>query len=305
MSSGKTKNTLFRRNRKSEGGPSVEPTPARESIEPPAETPASNPAPAATPSRALPPTGYRGAEHINADATRDIGDLKKNTFDGIRGDVQKDIGGISPGLHGLLTPSEKKDNYGHELPQKGGHFLEPNVSHLHEDFIERWKRELLFPNIQNWVDVYLVDYIQNLLHKRTEAIIAKFEETIAQIEEKHKQEIIELERAHKELLVTVVKKTWGDYEKKLQNSKVVKQVHFGFHPSAEKEPWGEDIHDVVPEVMEHVPRVYEPDVSLEDHPDHPSGGGHHTRHHSHHHGKHVADPAAETGEGHDREGTFT
>jgi hypothetical protein len=279
--SSKGKNTLFRR-RNRDSVPAVEPTSPSSSSqrEPPAEDPV--PAPATSYTDPAPHNGgshYRGADAINANTAKDIGDLKQSTSDGVRGDLQDDIGGISPGINGLLSPSEKKQGF--ELPQSGGHFLEPSVDHLHNDFLDRWKKEMLFPSIQRWVDVYLVEHVQNLLHKRT----------------KHKQEIIELERAHKELLVTVVRKTWGEYEKKMANTRIVKQVHFGFHPSQGKESWGDDIHDVVPEVMEHVPRVYEPEVGLHDDP---NPTEHHSRHgHGHH--KHGDSTALD---GHDPEGIY-
>ena len=294
--SSKGKNPLFRR-RNRDSVPTVEPTPSSSSQpEPAGESPA--PAPAAT-SNPAPRNGrspYRGADAINADASQHVGDLKKNTSDGVRRDLNDDIGGISPGINGLLSPSERKQGF--ELPQKGGHFLEPSVDHLHNDFLDKWKKEMLFPNIQRWADLYLVEHIQNLLHKRTEDIIKKYEHTIAMIEEKHKQEIIELERAHKELLVTVVKKTWGDYERKMANARIVKHLNFGFHPSHEKEPWGDDIHDVVPEIMEHVPRVYEPQVGLEEHPNSTK----HQSHHGHGHHKHSDSTAPD---GHDPEGIYS
>ena len=291
----KGRSTLFRR-RNRDSGPTVEPTPSSSAQhEPPAETPTASPVAA---SDAPPRNGgsrYRGAEAINADATQHIGDLKKSTGDGVRGDLQNDIDGISPGINGLLNPSEGKQGF--EVPQGGGHFLEPSIDHLHNHFLDKWKKETLFPNIQRWADVYLVEHIRNLLHNRTEAIVKKYEDTIAMIEEKHKQEIIELERAHKELLVTVVKKTWGDYDKKMANARMVKQVNFGFHPSNEKEPWGDDIHDVVPEVMEYVPRVYEPEVGLEEHPNS-------NKQPSHHSDPHHKDADSTLPDGHDPEGIY-
>jgi hypothetical protein len=263
--SSKGKTTLFRRKNR-DPPPTVEPIPSDSSqLESPPESPAS--VPAATSLNSTPRNGaphYRGAVAINSNAARDIGDLKQSTRDGVRGGLNNEVGGISPGINQLLSPSEKKQGF--ELPRAGGHFLEPSIDHLHNDFLDKWKAEILFPNIQRWADLYLVEYIQNLLHKQTEDIIEKYENAIAIIEEKHKQEIIELEKAHKELLLTVVKKTWGDYEKKVANARIVKHVNFGFHPSTEKEPWGDDLQHVVPEVMEHVPRVYEPKVGLEEHP---------------------------------------
>ena len=282
----KTRNTLFRRKNRDTAS-ADEPTPSS-SYPAQTEAPAkyADSAPATT-STAAPVNGgshYRGADAINADAAGHIGDLRKNTSDGIHGDLEKDKSGVSPGINGLMNPSEKRQGFEH--PGQGSHFLEPSVDHLHNDFLNKWKKDVLLPNVQRWADLYLVEYIQNLLHTRTESIIQKYENAIAVIEEKHKQEIIELERAHKELLVTVVRKTWADYERKMENARIVKQVHFGFHPSTQKEAWGEDIHDVVPEVMEHVPSVYEPNVALEEAPNgenmtkHPSHHGGH-RHHKH------------------------
>lgn len=283
--SSKGKNSLFRRRNRDSAQTGEPRTSTSSQPEPPEESPSPSPAATSNPAPRNGGSHYRGADAINTDATKDIGDLKKNTSAGVRGDHENDIGGISPGINGLMSPSKQKQGF--ELPRAGGHFLEPSVDHLHNDFIDKWKKEMLLPNIQRWADLYLVEHIQNLLHKRTEDIIKKYEDAIAMIEEKHKQEIIELERAHKELLVTVVKKTWGDYEKKMANARIVKHVNFGFHPSTEKESWGDDIHDVVPEVMEHVPRVYEPHVSLEEHPNSTESGG----------------PTAP--DGHSREGTYS
>jgi hypothetical protein len=123
---------------------------------------------------------------------------------------------------------------------------------------------MLFPSIKNWVDTHIAPYIENVLRKRTEAITAKYEEAMAAIEERHKNDVIDLEKRHKELLTSSVTKTWAQYEKKMEESRVMREIHFGFSPTSDHEPWGEGIDHVVPEIKNHVPKVYNPNVQLHE-----------------------------------------
>jgi len=203
--------------------------------------------------------GFRGADAINADGAKHTENLRNKARDGVQADLKNDIGAVSPDVVGLLTAGRKGGP-----PGKGGHFLEDDMQRLHEDFLDRWKHEMLFPSIQKWLESHIVGYVETLLRKRTEAIIAKYEEAMAAIEERHRQEIIDLERRHKELLTTVVKKTWTEYEKKMEETRLMRQVHFAFAPSAQHEPWSEGVEEIVPDLKDHVPKVYSPNLSLEE-----------------------------------------
>ena len=204
-------------------------------------------------------SGFRGAHAINADGAKHTENLRNKARGGVQDDLENDIGTVSPDVVGFLTTGSKGGP-----PGKGGHFLEDDMQKLHDDFLDKWKQEMLFPSIQKWLESHIVGYVENLLRKRTEAIIAKYEEAMAAIEERHRQEILDLEGRHKELLTTVVKKTWTEYEKKMEETRLMRQVHFEFAPSAQHEPWSEGVDEIVPELKDHVPKIYNPKLRLEE-----------------------------------------
>ena len=272
--SSKSKSGLFSRKKNRDAGSDPQGEPNHEpSPEPTPKSPRS-PSKIAT----LPTTdsnfhhSFRGADAINAIGAKHIENLRNKTRDGVGDDLKNDIGAISPELVGFLTPA-KKDG----PPGKGGHFLDDDIQRFHDDFVDKWKHEMLFPSIQQWLQTHIVGYVENLLRKRTDAIISKYEEAMTAIEERHKQEIIDLERRHKELLTTVVKKTWAEYEKKMEETRFMRQVHFEFAPSAQHEPWSEGVEEIIPDLKDHVPKVYNPKISLDEpqHQNHTNGDRNH------------------------------
>jgi hypothetical protein len=223
----------------------------------PGKAPATTPT-AGTSNSAPHQTAWRGADAINADGAKHIDGLRNSTREGVQSDLNKDVGSISPDVGGLLTPGGKGGS------GKGDHFLEDPVQKLHTDFLDKWKTDLLFPSIKQWVDTHISPYIENVLRKRTDAITAKYEAALADVEERHRNDVIDLENRHKELLTSAVTRTWAQYEKKMQDSRIMREVHFGFTPSSEHEPWSDGIDHVVPDIKNHVPKVYSPNVQLHE-----------------------------------------
>jgi len=205
-----------------------------------------------------------------------VEELKEKVVEEVHEEVKKEIKTISTEVIGLLTLGEEVE--GAIVVEKGEHFLEVMMRKFQLEFFEKWKTEFLFPRIQRWLEVFIVEFIKNTIHERTEKIVKKFEESIEIIEKKYEVELIEIERHHRELLLVIIKKAWHEYEKKMTETEVIKEVRFKFSAKETKEAWGEIIEEILPDLVECVPRVYAPEVHLHDHnhPDH-----HHNHNHNH------------------------
>lgn len=62
----------------------------------------------------------------------------------------------------------------------------------------------------------------------------------------------------------------------MESTDFVKVIHFNYSASEERELWGGIIKELLPELLESVPKVYEPVFHVDGHS--------HDRHHCHHQG---------------------
>jgi hypothetical protein len=145
-----------------------------------------------------------------------------------------------------------------------GHFLETVIEKFKFEFVEKWKIEFLFPAIKCWLEKYIVEYVEKIVRITRERIIKEYEELILIIKEKHRCDIIERERCHKELYCKVIKQAWEAYEKSMEDIEFTKEVRFRYRKTEEKHIWGEFIKELAPELLECVPTVYSPDFCVDD-----------------------------------------
>jgi hypothetical protein len=217
-----------------------------------------------------------GDEIIIIETSKFVEEIKKKTVKEVHHELKKEIAEMSVGVLALLTCGDIAG--GEIIVKEGEHFMEEMMRKFEIEFFEKWKREFVFPRIQRWLEIIVVEFIVKIVEKRTEEIIKKFSKSIEIIEEKYKLEIIELERRHRDLLIVIVKRAWEEYEKKMTETEIVKEVRFKFAASEEKEAWGEIIEEIIPEILDCVPKVWCPEVHFGEH--------HHPKHH---HPKHNDD----------------
>ena len=209
-----------------------------------------------------------GDETVIIETSKFVEEIKEKTIKEVHHELKEEIAILSTSVVALLTCGDHAG--GEIIVKEGEHFMEEMMRKFEMEFFEKWKREFVFPRIQRWIELVVVEFIIQIVEKRTEEIIKKFEKSIEKIEEKYKFEIIELERRHRELLIVIVRKAWEEYEKKMTETEIVKEVRFKFSASKEKEAWGEIIEEIVPEILECVPRLWSPEVHF--------GDCHHSKH---------------------------
>jgi hypothetical protein len=197
-------------------------------------------------------------EIIIQETNIEVRKIEMETITKVRKEVKEEIETINGGVIELLTKG-RKDERGLMIFAEGEHFMEEMFRKFESDFFQRWKMEFLYTCLQKWLEKQIVEYIERIVSERSEEIIKTFEKSIALIEEKHRIEIIEIERHHRNTLLLVVRKAWEEYEKRMQDIEFKKTITFKYRMSEEKEAWGEIIESLVPELLEHVPCVYKPD----------------------------------------------
>jgi hypothetical protein len=158
---------------------------------------------------------------------------------------------------------EERDDDGCVIRERG-HFLEVVVEKFKLEFVEKWKIEFLFPAIKCWLEKHIVEYIETIVRTTRERIIKEYEERIIIIKEKHRCDIIERERCHKELYCKVIKQAWEAYQKTMEDIEFTKEVRFRYRKTEEKHIWGEFIKELAPELLECVPTVYSPEFCIDD-----------------------------------------
>lgn len=77
----------------------------------------------------------------------------------------------------------------------------------------------------------------------------------------------------------------------MQETEIVKEIRFKFNPSEEKEGWGEMIEEIIPEILDCVPRLYQPEFRLHD-PHHNKHGNRPHKHDENHSHKGTSKPTA-------------
>lgn len=144
------------------------------------------------------------------------------------------------------------------------HFLEIVLRSLHAN-LDKWKTDLLYPAVDEWVKKNLPGHIKKLTKRTVEKTCQMYEAKITVIKEKYDITIREMQKNQDEYLAAV-QAAWRAYELKMKESVFVGEIKVRYRALEEQESWGSIFEKLEPKMAKFVPPRFETDFTFGNSP---------------------------------------
>lgn len=202
-----------------------------------------------------------GHAHVTEEKSIEI--VRSKTVIEVERETKTEVLQITTELLELITIGENDVN-GVVIVERGEHFLESIMRRFQLEFFERWKVEFLFPTIKCWLEKHIVQYVERIIVMVREKLIKEYDEQIIILKEKHRCEMEERERHHREIYLAAIRRAWESYEKSMEEIEFVKEVRFKYRATEERQAWAEIIKELAPEMIDCVPKCYAPEFRIDE-----------------------------------------
>lgn len=91
---------------------------------------------------------------------------------------------------------------------------------------------------------HIVQYIERIIVTVREKLIKEYDEQIIILKEKHRCQMEERERHHREIYLAAIRRAWESYEKSMEEIEFVKEVRFKIPGDGTKADVGRDYQGI-------------------------------------------------------------